>query len=77
MTVLFAIAIVLAAVSSLGVVLSRQTIYSALSLVLTVGMLAVLVPAAQRAIPLRSAADHLRGRGDGAVHLHRCAPESG
>jgi NADH-quinone oxidoreductase subunit J len=42
MTVLFAIAMVLAAVSALGVVLSRQTIYSALSLVLTVGMLAVL-----------------------------------
>ena len=42
MTVLFAIVIALAAVSSLGVVLSRQTIYSALSLVLTVSMLAVL-----------------------------------
>ena len=42
MNVLFAIVIALAAVSALGVVLSRQTIYSALSLVLTVGMLAVL-----------------------------------
>ena len=42
MTVLFAVVITLAAVSSLGVVLSRQTMYSALSLVLTVGMLAVL-----------------------------------
>ena len=42
MTVLFAVVIALAAVSSLGVVLSRQTIYSALSLVLTVSMLAVL-----------------------------------
>jgi NADH-quinone oxidoreductase subunit J len=41
-TVLFAVVIALAAVSSLGVVLSRQTIYSALSLVLTVSMLAVL-----------------------------------
>ena len=42
MTVLFAVVIALAAVSSLGVVFSRQTIYSALSLVLTVSMLAVL-----------------------------------
>jgi NADH-quinone oxidoreductase subunit J len=42
MTVLFAVVIALAAVSSLGVVLSRQTIYSALSLVLTVSLLAVL-----------------------------------
>jgi len=42
MTVLFAVVIALAAVSSLGVVLSRQTIYSALSLVVTVAMLAVL-----------------------------------
>ena len=42
MTVLFAVVIALAAVSSLGVVLSRQTIYSALSLVLTVSMIAVL-----------------------------------
>ena len=42
MTVLFAVVIALAAVSALGVVLSRQTIYSALSLVLTVSMLAVL-----------------------------------
>jgi NADH-quinone oxidoreductase subunit J len=42
MTVIFAVVIALAAVSSLGVVLSRQTIYSALSLVLTVSMLGVL-----------------------------------
>ncbi len=42
MTVIFAVVIALAAVSALGVVLSRQTIYSALSLVLTVTMLAVL-----------------------------------
>ncbi len=42
MTVLFAVVIALAAFSSLGVVLSRQTIYSALSLVLTVSLLAVL-----------------------------------
>ena len=42
MTVLFAVVIALAAVSSLGVVLSNQTIYSALSLVLTVSMLAVI-----------------------------------
>jgi NADH-quinone oxidoreductase subunit J len=42
MTVIFAVVIALAAVSSLGVVLSRQTIYSALSLVVTVSMLAVL-----------------------------------
>jgi NADH-quinone oxidoreductase subunit J len=40
--VIFAVVIALAAVSALGVVLSRQTIYSALSLVLTVTMLAVL-----------------------------------
>src|ERR1700686_5349732 len=42
MTVLFAVVMALAAVSALGVVLSRQTIYSALSLVVTVSMLAVL-----------------------------------
>ncbi len=42
MTVIFAVVIALAAVSALGVVFSRQTIYSALSLVLTVTMLAVL-----------------------------------
>jgi len=42
MTVLFAVVMALAAVSSLGVVLSRQTIYSALSLVVTVSMLSVL-----------------------------------
>jgi NADH-quinone oxidoreductase subunit J len=42
MTVLFAVVMALAAVSSLGVVLSRQTMYSALSLVVTVSMLAVL-----------------------------------
>jgi len=42
MTVIFAVVIALAAVSALGVVFSRQTIYSALSLVMTVTMLAVL-----------------------------------
>jgi NADH-quinone oxidoreductase subunit J len=42
MTVIFAVVIALAAVSALGVVFSRQTIYSALSLVVTVTMLAVL-----------------------------------
>jgi NADH-quinone oxidoreductase subunit J len=42
MNVLVAVTIVLAAVSGLGVVLARKTIYSALSLVLTVGMLSVL-----------------------------------
>jgi NADH-quinone oxidoreductase subunit J len=41
-TVLLAIAMGLTALSSVGVVLSRQTIYSALSLVLTVGLLAVI-----------------------------------
>jgi NADH-quinone oxidoreductase subunit J len=40
--VLFAVVIALAAVSALGVVFSRQTIYSALCLVVTVTMLAVL-----------------------------------
>ena len=42
MTVLFAVVIALAAVSSLGVVFARQTIYSALSLVVTVSLLSVL-----------------------------------
>ncbi len=42
MTVIFAVVIALAAVSSLGVVFSRQTIYSALCLVVTVSMLAVI-----------------------------------
>ena len=42
MTVIFAVVIALAAVSALGVVFSRQTIYSALCLVVTVTMLAVL-----------------------------------
>jgi NADH-quinone oxidoreductase subunit J len=42
MNVIFAVVIALAAVSALGVVFSRQTIYSALSLVVTVTMLAVL-----------------------------------
>jgi NADH-quinone oxidoreductase subunit J len=42
MTVIFAVVIALAAVSALGVVFSRQTIYSALSLVVTVTMLAVV-----------------------------------
>jgi NADH-quinone oxidoreductase subunit J len=39
--VLLAILLILAAISALGVVFSSQTIYSALSLVLTVGLLAV------------------------------------
>jgi NADH-quinone oxidoreductase subunit J len=42
MTVLIVAAMILAALSALGVVLSRQTIYSALSLVATVGMISVL-----------------------------------
>jgi NADH-quinone oxidoreductase subunit J len=42
MTVIFAVVIALAAVSAIGVVFSRQTIYSALSRVVTVTMLAVL-----------------------------------
>jgi len=42
MNVLVAVAMALAAISSLGVVLSRQTIYSALSLVVTLGMVSVL-----------------------------------
>lgn len=42
MTALLAIVMALAAVSALGVVLSRQTIYSALSLVVTVSMIAVI-----------------------------------
>jgi NADH-quinone oxidoreductase subunit J len=41
-TVIFAVVIALAAVSSIGVVFSRQTIYSALCLVVTVSMLAVI-----------------------------------
>jgi NADH-quinone oxidoreductase subunit J len=40
--VLLAILLILAAISALGVVFSSQTIYSALSLVLTVGLLAVV-----------------------------------
>jgi NADH-quinone oxidoreductase subunit J len=40
--VLLAILLILAAISALGVVFSAQTIYSALSLVLTVGLLAVV-----------------------------------
>jgi NADH-quinone oxidoreductase subunit J len=40
--VLLAILLILAAISGLGVVFSSQTIYSALSLVLTVGLLAVV-----------------------------------
>ncbi len=42
MTVIFAVVIALAAVSALGVVFSRRTIYSALSLVVTVMMLSVI-----------------------------------
>ena len=42
MTALLAIVMALAAISALGVVLSRQTIYSALSLVVTVSMIAVI-----------------------------------
>ena len=42
MNVLLAILLILAAISALGVVFSAQTIYSALSLVLTVGLLAVV-----------------------------------
>ena len=42
MNVLLAILLILAAISALGVVFSSQTIYSALSLVLTVGLLAVV-----------------------------------
>ena len=42
MTTLLAIVMALTALSSVGVVLSRQTIYSALSLVLTVALLAVI-----------------------------------
>ena len=42
MNVLLAILLILAAISALGVVFSTQTLYSALSLVLTVGLLAVL-----------------------------------
>src|SRR5437660_7757143 len=42
MNVLVAVVMALAAISSLGVVLSRQTIYSALSLVVTIAMLSVL-----------------------------------
>jgi NADH-quinone oxidoreductase subunit J len=42
MTALVAIVMALAALSGLGVVLSRQTIYSALSLVVTVSLISVL-----------------------------------
>jgi NADH-quinone oxidoreductase subunit J len=42
MTPLLAIAMLLAAISALGVVLSRQTIYSALSLVVTLSTVAVI-----------------------------------
>jgi NADH-quinone oxidoreductase subunit J len=42
MTVLLAAVMILAALAALGVVLSRQTMYSALSLVTTVAMLSVL-----------------------------------
>jgi NADH-quinone oxidoreductase subunit J len=41
-TVLLGAAMVLAAISGLGVVLSRQTIYSALSLVATIVMISVI-----------------------------------
>jgi NADH-quinone oxidoreductase subunit J len=42
MNVLVVVAMALAAISSLGVVLSRQTLYSALSLVVTIAMISVL-----------------------------------
>ncbi len=42
MNVLLAVLLILAAISALGVVFSTQTIYSALSLVLTVGLLAAV-----------------------------------
>ena len=42
MTVLLGAAMVLAAIAGLGVVLSRQTIYSALSLVATIVMISVI-----------------------------------
>src|SRR5947208_158850 len=42
MNVLLVVVMALAALGALGVVLSRQTIYSALSLVVTVGMISVL-----------------------------------
>ena len=42
MTVLLAIVMALSAISGLGVVLSRQTLYSALSLVVTVVMISVI-----------------------------------
>lgn len=42
MTIILGVVMALAALSALGVVVSRSTVYSALSLVLTVGMLAVI-----------------------------------
>jgi len=42
MTAILAVTMALAAVSSVGVVLSREALYSALSLVVTLGMLAVV-----------------------------------
>lgn len=42
MTALIAVVMALAAISAIGVVLSRQTLYSALSLVVTVTMISVL-----------------------------------
>ena len=42
MTALIAVVMALAAISAIGVVLSPQTIYSALSLVVTVTMISVL-----------------------------------
>ena len=42
MNTLLAVVLILSAISGLGVVFSRQAIYSALSLVLTVGLLAVV-----------------------------------
>lgn len=42
MTLLLGIVMLLAAISALGVVLSRQTLYSALSLVVTLSMVAVI-----------------------------------
>ena len=69
MNALLAAVLILTAISALGVVFSPQTIYSALSLVLTVGLLAVVFRC-QRPVPLRGAADRLRRGGDGALRLH-------
>ena len=75
MTVIFAVVIALAAVSALGVVFSRQTIYSALSLVVTVALLAVLFLLLNAQFLFAVAADHLRRRRDGPLRLHRRTAE--